>query len=44
VDLLVGNPQKAWDVLGWKPQTTLEQLCQLMVEADLSRVQNDRSF
>ncbi|WP_312721948.1 GDP-mannose 4,6-dehydratase [Stutzerimonas kunmingensis] len=44
VDLLIGNPQKAWDVLGWKPQTTLEQLCQLMVEADLSRVQNDRSF
>lgn len=44
VDLLIGSPQKAWDVLGWKPQTTLEQLCQLMVEADLSRVQNDRSF
>ncbi|AKS21526.1 hypothetical protein AEA01_17435 [Xanthomonas campestris pv. campestris] len=23
--------------LGWKPETTLEQLCQMMVEADLKR-------
>jgi len=42
VDLLIGNPEKAERVLGWKPQTTLEQLCQMMVEADLKR--NARGF
>lgn len=42
VDLLIGNPEKAERVLGWKPQTTLEQLCQMMVEADLKR--NERGF
>ncbi len=42
VDLLIGNPEKAERVLGWKPQTTLEQLCQMMVEADLRR--NERGF
>lgn len=35
VDLLIGSPEKAKKELGWAPQTTLEQLCQLMVEADL---------
>lgn len=42
VDLLIGNPEKAGRILGWKPQTTLEQLCQMMVEADLKR--NERGF
>jgi len=42
VDLLIGDPAKAETVLGWKPQTTLEQLCQMMVEADLKR--NERGF
>lgn len=44
VDLLIGNPDKAERVLGWKPQTTLEQLCQMMVEADLGRNQRGFSF
>jgi GDPmannose 4,6-dehydratase len=44
VELLIGNPQRAGEVLGWKPQTTLEQLCQLMVEADLMRVESGKSF
>ena len=42
VDLLIGNPEKAERILGWKPETTLEQLCQMMVEADLKR--NERGF
>ncbi|RRU15586.1 GDP-mannose 4,6-dehydratase [Stenotrophomonas sp. 278] len=42
VDLLIGNPEKAERILGWKPETTLEQLCQMMVEADLQR--NERGF
>ena len=37
VELLFGNPAKAKDKLGWAPTTTLEQLCQMMVEADLRR-------
>lgn len=40
VDLLIGNPAKAKEKLGWEPQTTLEDLCDMMVEADLRRVGN----
>jgi GDPmannose 4,6-dehydratase len=35
VELLVGNPQKARDVLGWQPEVSFEQLVQRMVESDL---------
>ncbi|MBP0608433.1 MULTISPECIES: GDP-mannose 4,6-dehydratase [Burkholderia] len=42
VDLLIGNPEKAKQKLGWTPETTLEQLCAMMVEADLRR--NERGF
>lgn len=35
VDLLVGDPSKAGQKLGWEPQVTFEQLVQMMVEADL---------
>lgn len=44
VDLLIGNPQKAKDKLGWVPQTTLEELCAMMVKADLTRNQIGFSF
>ena len=44
VDLLIGDPAHATEVLGWKPTTTLEQLCQMMVEADLRRNQAGFSF
>lgn len=44
VDLLIGDPEKATRVLGWKPETTLEQLCQMMVEADLKRNAHGFSF
>jgi GDPmannose 4,6-dehydratase len=37
VDLLIGDASKARLELGWEPRTTLEQLCQMMVEADLRR-------
>jgi GDPmannose 4,6-dehydratase len=37
VELLIGNPAKAKEVLGWEAETTLEQLCRMMVEADLIR-------
>ncbi|MDP3798966.1 MAG: GDP-mannose 4,6-dehydratase [Polaromonas sp.] len=44
VELLIGNPAKAKAKLGWEPTTTLEQLCQMMVEADLRRNQAGFSF
>jgi GDPmannose 4,6-dehydratase len=44
VELLIGNPEKAKRDLGWEPITTLEQLCQMMVEADLRRNEAGVSF
>ncbi len=44
VDLLIGDASKAERVLGWKPKTTLEELCRLMVDADLRRNQYGMSF
>lgn len=39
--LTIGNPAKAKAKLGWEPSTTLEQLCQMMVNADLVRVSKE---
>ena len=44
VGLLIGNPEKAKQDLGWQASTTLEELCAMMVEADLRRLQNGASF
>ena len=44
VELLIGNPEKAKQKLGWEPKTTLEQLCAMMVEADLRRNERGSSF
>ncbi|MGI4860821.1 MAG: GDP-mannose 4,6-dehydratase [Janthinobacterium lividum] len=44
VELLIGDPAKATAELGWKPSTTLEQLCEMMVRADLRRNEIGSSF
>jgi GDPmannose 4,6-dehydratase len=44
VDLLIGDASKAREVLGWTPKTTLEELCQMMVNADLRRNEAGFSF
>ena len=44
VDLLIGDPQKAKDKLGWEPTCTLEELCAMMVKEDLRRNNNGFSF
>ncbi|KQR16684.1 GDP-mannose 4,6-dehydratase [Cellulomonas sp. Leaf334] len=35
VDLLIGDPAKAHDVLGWKPQVGFTELIEMMVDNDL---------
>jgi GDPmannose 4,6-dehydratase len=37
VDVLLGNPAKAKEKLGWVPERTLEQMIREMVDADLAR-------
>jgi GDPmannose 4,6-dehydratase len=37
VDVLLGDPSKAYDKFGWKAQTSLEELVAEMVDADLQR-------
>ena len=44
VELLIGNPQKAKDELGWEPKCTLEELCAMMVKEDLRRNEIGATF
>ena len=44
VELLIGDASKAKAKLGWQPNTTLESLCKMMVEADLRRNKVGFSF
>lgn len=44
VELLIGDPTKAKNDLGWEPKTTLEELCFMMVEADIRRNEQGVSF
>lgn len=39
VDVLLGNPAKAKQKLGWEAKTTLEELITMMVDADMRRVE-----
>ena len=43
-ELLIGDPSKAKEKLGWEPKTSLEELCQMMVDADLRRNETGFSF
>ena len=42
VDLLVGDPRKSRETLGWKPRTTFRQLVSMMVDADLAALGQQR--
>lgn len=44
VELLIGDASKAKAELGWEAKTTLEELCAMMVEADLRRNRQGVSF
>ncbi len=38
VDLLIGDPSKAKEKLGWTPKTSFQGLVELMVDADMARL------
>ncbi|MBZ0320384.1 MAG: GDP-mannose 4,6-dehydratase [Anaerolineae bacterium] len=38
VDLLIGNPAKAGEKLGWEPSVTFPELVEMMVESDMKAV------
>jgi len=42
VELLLGDPAKARNQLGWKPKVTFIQLVEMMMEADLRRAASGR--
>lgn len=42
VDLLIGNPEKATKVLGWKPKVQVEELAKMMAKADFDRIKNEK--
>ncbi len=44
VDLLVSDPTKAREVLGWEPTVSFEDLVVMMVETDLERLQAEELF
>jgi len=39
VELLIGDPTKAKEKLGWTPKTTMQTLCKEMVQADIKLVE-----
>jgi GDPmannose 4,6-dehydratase len=41
VDLLLGDPSKAREKLGWEATTSLEEMIVEMIEADLARLRAD---
>jgi GDPmannose 4,6-dehydratase len=42
VDLLVGDPAKAKEKLGWEPRISFEQMIRMMVDADIERLQREQ--
>lgn len=44
VDLLLGDPSKAKQKLGWEPQTSVEDLAKMMVEHDLELAKREKTL
>ena len=42
VDLLISNPRRAREELGWKPRVNFYELVRMMVEADVALVARER--
>ena len=41
VDILLGDPRKAKQILGWQAETDLKSLCRMMIAADLEDAKKD---
>ena len=44
VDQLLGDPTKARRQLGWEPRTTVQELAQIMVDADLELARREKTL
>ena len=44
VDILLGNPKKARDELGWEPTVSFEKLIVMMTDADMKRLAGETVF
>lgn len=44
VDLLIGDPKKAKNILNWEPKTSLEKLCKMMVQSDIKKNEKGISY
>ena len=44
VDLLIGNPEKARNKLGWVPEVSFEQLVKMMVDSDLDALKKEHNL
>jgi GDPmannose 4,6-dehydratase len=42
VDLLISNPRRAREELGWSPKVNFQQLVRMMVDADVALVSRER--
>ena len=42
VDNLIGNPEKAMRILGWKPKTSFKELVRIMVESDIKLLSSEK--
>ena len=42
VDVLLGDPSKAWKVLGWKPEVDFKGLVMMMIEHDLELARREK--
>ncbi len=41
VDILIGDPSKAFGHLGWKPKVQLQELVRMMIKGDLKKAQEE---
>jgi len=44
VDLLIGDPSKAKEKLGWEPKVTFKELVAIMVEADMKLAEREKAL
>jgi len=42
VDMLLGDPSKAKEVLGWQPKVTFKELAKIMTDADMKLAESEK--